>query len=537
MFAGLVVFGQNYCLVPNYPGPTATSTDPFDISNGYTRTAIIYNKANIGASGVINQMIIPVIVGHSDSIDITIKLKEVTFTTWGGTNTYDAISSGATTVFSGKIKFNAGYCYIDLTTPFAFSNTKHLVIFTETDFGVQGSTSQPTFACYTINDPYGYETYSLTWYNDFTPPSNNGSEGNKYPIWALVFNAPNSPQSFQANSQCSGMMLNWQKNTIGDDVIVVRKAGTAPVNRPTMGTDYNIGDDLGNFTYIAYVGSAQSYLDTAVIEGTEYYYVAYSDDGNQVFSLNPLIDSSLMPYNTPYTADFDGGVTLPSYWDGDMTNESGHGTTDNGITARLNSPADEFYASTASFCGISSSSIVEFNYRFVNYSGYPNTATPANEIGIVYIQVSDNNGSSFTTIDSISTANHTASTSFHTFQSSLAAYSSDMIIIKLLCTGGSGDYYFDFDDFNMYDFVGINENAATQLNVYPNPIEDYLNIENDDANISNVCIYDMNGKLLIEHKTGNSAIIRININHLASGMYMVKSISENELFQNLIIKN
>lgn len=536
MLTGLSMFGQNYCLVPDYPGTTISSTDPFDLSYGYTRTAIIYNKADIGASGVINQMIIPVIVGHTDSIEITIKLKEVTFSTWGGTGTYSNLSSGATTVFSGKVKFNAGYCYIDLTTPFTFSNTKHLVIFTEADFGGSGSSTQPTFACYTIDNTSGYEYYSLTWYNDFSAPTNNGMDGNKYPVWGIVFDAPNAPISFHANSQCGGTMLNWQKNTIGDDVIIVRKAGTAPLNRPIMGTDYNIGDDLGNFTYIAYVGTALSYLDTAVIEGTEYFYVAYSDDGNQIYSLNTLNDNDIAPYDAPYTTDFDGGITLPSYWDGDMTNESGHGSTDNGIAARLNSPADEFFASTASFCGINSSSIVEFNYRFVNYSGYPSTATPVNEIGTVYIQVSDNNGSSFTTIDSISSSNHTASTSFHSSQSSLAAYSGEKIIIKLLCTGGSGDYYFDFDDFNVYDFVGIDENVANQLHVFPNPIDDYLNIENNEANISTVCIYDMNGKLLMEQKTDNSAIIRININRLASGMYLIKSISENELFQNLIIK-
>jgi len=536
MFTGLSLFGQNYCLVPDYPGTTSPDTDPFDITYGYTRTAIIYNKSNIGASGTINQMVIPVITGYNDSINITIKLKEVSFSTWGGTGTYSTLSSGATTVFSGKVKFNAGYCYINLTTPFAFSNTNHLIIFTETDFGGSGSSTQPTFACYTIDNTSGYEYYSLTWHNDFSAPTSNGLDGNKYPVWALVFDAPDSPQSFHANSQCDGMMLNWQKNTIGDDVIIVRKAGTAPSNKPIMGTNYSIGDDLGNFTYIAYVGSAQSYLDTAVIPGTNYYYVAYSDNGNQIFSANTKTDDAYTPYNTPYFTDFDAGSTLPSYWNGDMTNEGGHGTTDNGIAARLNSPADEFFASTASFCGINSSSIVEFNYRFVNYSGYPNTATPTNEIGTVYIQVSNNNGSSFTTIDSISSSNHTASTSFHAFQSSLAAYSGEKIIIKLLCTGGSGDYYFDFDDFQVHDYVGINESNSISLLVYPNPTSDMITIDNSNQQFTGFQIFDFTGKLLMTITSNNETTQQIDISNLNAGIYIIVAFNGTSALRTKLIK-
>ncbi|MBN2729067.1 MAG: T9SS type A sorting domain-containing protein [Bacteroidales bacterium] len=537
MFTELFMFGQNYCFVPNYAGTTSPDTDPFDITYGYTRTAIIYNKADIGASGTINQMVIPVISGYNDSIDITIKLKEVSFSYWGGTGTYSSLSSGATTVFSGKVKFNTGYCYIDLTTPFAFSNTNHLIIFTETDFGGNGSITRPTFPCYTITNMSGYEYYSLRWHNDYSVPTNNGFDGDKYPVWALVFNSPNGPQSVNATSQCDGIMLNWQKNTTGDDVVIVRKAGSAPINKPSMGTNYSIGDDLGNNTYIAYVGSAASYLDTAANAGTEYFYSAYSDDGNQIFSELYKTDSAFMPAITPYSIDFDSALSYPEGWEGDMSITFAHGNSGNALIALLDDPTEEFYAVSAPVCISGASAIVEFDYRIINTTSYPLNATPSNEIGPVYIQVSNNGGNSFTTIDSISPTNHTASVNFETFQSSLAAYNNEMVLIKILCTGGSGSYYLDIDDFKVYDYVGIEENAANNLHIFPNPVDDYLNIENNDANISMVCIYDMNGKLLIEHKTDNSANIRINIKQLASGMYMVKSMSENELFQNLIIKN
>jgi hypothetical protein len=333
------------------------------------------------------------------------------------------------------------------------------------------------------------------------------------------------------------MHLQWAQNGMGDEVVITRKAESAPVNRPNLGETYNIGDDIFNNTYIAYVGSATSYIDTAADPNTMYFYKAYSNDGNNVYSELFKADSAFMPATTPYTVDFDASLSYPEGWEGDMSITFAHGNSGNALIALLDDPTEEFYAVSAPVCISGTSAIVEFDYRIINTTSYPLNATPSNEIGPVYIQVSNNGGSSFTTIDSISPSNHTASVNFETFQSSLAAYNNEMVIIKILCTGGSGSYYLDIDDFKVYDYVGIEENAANNLHIFPNPVDDYLNIENNDANISMVCIYDMNGKLLIEHKTDNSAIIHINIKQLASGMYMVKSMSETDLYQNLIIKN
>ncbi len=78
--------------------------------------------------------------------------------------------------------------------------------------------------------------------------------------------------------------------------------------------------------------------------------------------------------------------------------------------------------------------------------------------------------------------------------------------------------------------VGLNNNtmANTDVVIFPNPFNDYLNIISD--NTSNVEIYDLSGKLVLKEFIVNNII---NVSNLANGTYNLKVYTKD----NLLIKN
>src|SRR5260221_7395033 len=73
--------------------------------------------------------------------------------------------------------------------------------------------------------------------------------------------------------------------------IVIRKAGSASVSVPSVGTGYNAGDQVGDAT-VAYVGTATTFNDAGLNSGTTYYYTVFSFNGSgattNYLTTNPL---------------------------------------------------------------------------------------------------------------------------------------------------------------------------------------------------------------------------------------------------------
>jgi hypothetical protein len=88
-----------------------------------------------------------------------------------------------------------------------------------------------------------------------------------------------------------------------------------------------------------------------------------------------------------------------------------------------------------------------FEYRVVNWSSYPATATPAENFGYIFWISTD--GVNFTPFDTIGYGgNHVVSTSYATKTYQLNAYAGQTIQVKFTgVTLNSGDYYADFDNF------------------------------------------------------------------------------------------
>jgi hypothetical protein len=98
-------------------------------------------------------------------------------------------------------------------------------------------------------------------------------------------------------------------------------------------------------------------------------------------------------------------------------------------------------------------------------------------------------------------------------------------VFTLLYSGLEVDYPFSahFEGIPQ----GINEINEIQCMLFPIPAKDLLNIQTENS-ISSVEIFDMNGKLLKVLTPNSNNLASINVTSLASGIYFVKVLDENQ---------
>ena len=70
--------------------------------------------------------------------------------------------------------------------------------------------------------------------------------------------------------------------------------------------------------------------------------------------------------------------------------------------------------------------------------------------------------------------------------------------------------------------VGVNAVLSNSFNLYPNPAKNVVNItNNENMFVKEVAVYDTTGKLISTQSFTNEAEIQLNVEHLASGTYML----------------
>lgn len=80
----------------------------------------------------------------------------------------------------------------------------------------------------------------------------------------------------------------------------------------------------------------------------------------------------------------------------------------------------------------------------------------------------------------------------------------------------------DFDDQFEYSSIRVIEiEVENNTKVYPNPVQDFLNIELSSTEDVMISIFNLNGQLLRE-MTANESITRINFSDLEAGIYIVR---------------
>lgn len=156
-------------------------------------------------------------------------------------------------------------------------------------------------------------------------------------------------------------------------------------------------------------------------------------------------------FSLPYAQDFQTATT-PANW----TNTSSwsfatsHGLTTNGIYNNLYSSVTSAQFDLLKLGSIVGNEIFTFDYRVLNFSSYPTGGVPTGAWGNFKVQVSTNCGSTFTDLATIDNTTHTVTTQAWTNKVySLSAFAGQNIVVRVLATWLSGDYFIDIDNINI----------------------------------------------------------------------------------------
>jgi len=287
-----------------------------------------------------------------------------------------------------------------------------------------------------INSTRG-TTNSRTMYFNSADTTTVPSPGLTY-TWKPVYN----PKAFISEAvSLSEIDLHWNKNLAGHNVLLAFNT-TTTFGTPVNGTTYSAGNALPGGGTILFQGNGTEFNHTTLSTNTVYYYKIWSVD--EAIDYSPgATTNTRTGIALPYLQDFNG--TTATGWDLDMSLTTNHGTAGSkGLTKQLTSGTT--YATSPLIGNISTSTKLSFHYRIVDNFGYPLNATSIGANDKIEIQVSLDNGATFTTFYTIDQSNHIASVEFANKVLSLEAYSSDFIKIRFFCTWGEGNYYVDIDN-------------------------------------------------------------------------------------------
>ncbi len=184
--------------------------------------------------------------------------------------------------------------------------------------------------------------------------------------------------------------------------------------------------------------------------------------GNNSFTATPKVIAT-PAVASGYTQDFAAATTAPAGWNTTgFTIAAAHGKTNNGLYRNIYSFNNTGQFSTITVGPVSASDELKFDYRIVDFTSYPLTATPAGW-GNFQVQVSTDCGGTFTTIETVNDSNHVVALGWAGKTISLSAYAGQSVMVRVLATWVAGDYYLDFDNFSIAPVPVLPPNCATAL--------------------------------------------------------------------------
>lgn len=345
---------------------------------------------------------------------------------------------------SGLVSIVYGTCTTD------YASTTYLV-----QVGLRGNS----------NSDYNNRTTTTNWAATTAGTSSSSScrfTNAVYPssgltfTWKPLYNPVNFIATAINNSRID---QGWQKNSLGHNVMLAYHT-SATFGTPVNGTAYAPGNTLPGGGTVLFYGDGTGYSHTGLSTGTLYHYKIWSYDAAVDYSKGTAT-SGRTGYLLPYLQPFATG-TLPAEWSTNMSSTSNHGTAGSyGLNRVLSSSTTTYYAISPLVGAITATTNFSFHYRIVDNTGYPLNATLPGAGDKIDVQVSLDDGATFTTLHTIDQNNHTASTEFFNKVISLSAYSGTFVKIRFLLTWSSGDYYVDIDNVLFEDGNNMSYTNAT----------------------------------------------------------------------------
>ena len=188
--------------------------------------------------------------------------------------------------------------------------------------------------------------------------------------------------------------------------------------------------------------------------------------GNNTTTGSKVIAASIA---SPYNMDFPT-TSNPTGWNttGWLIGASGHSVTTNGVYKNMwdNSGSTSGQFNTIAVGPLGSNDELKFDFRILNWnSTYPGTQVPpTGNWGNFKVQISTDCGVTYSDLQQIDNSNHLVTDqSWTTKVYNLASYSSQNVVVRIVATWASGDYFLDFDNFSIAPVPVLPPNCASGL--------------------------------------------------------------------------
>lgn len=306
-----------------------------------------------------------------------------------------------------------------------------------------------------------------------------------------------------------------QVYNINDPIVATTAAPfTVSADGTTFGTTATLGTSSTTF-YVRYTGVAGNQTGTVTLSTTGVQDVT--------IALNAVgYDCSNIAF--PLVEDFNSGIVPPGCWTvvyGDNNPE-----INTVLPAATNQEATEFafafnsYDETSDYTQYLITPEIEFTGAMAlqfEVASYNTLFGPSSETFMIGTSSTTNDVNAFTWSEEMTCS----SPSFANIYREIPA-GTKYIAIKYT---SNYQYYLFVDNFTLDEATGIEEITADNVNVYPNPTKDIVNV-NAPAQINNIEVYNIAGQKLSVYNVNNMTA-QIDVTELANGIYFLKINTEN----------
>ncbi|MCU4177354.1 GEVED domain-containing protein, partial [Carboxylicivirga sp. N1Y90] len=144
--------------------------------------------------------------------------------------------------------------------------------------------------------------------DNYRATSTTRNDGITYDDIELVATNIEAPSNFTASNLTSNSVdLTWNLNTLSEPVIITM-ASSELSGMPTIGTEYNLNDDIGDGSTIVYKGSLENHTQSGITPGTTTYFRIWSYNATTFeYSLQRSVEVKSLSSATIFYEDFENG--------------------------------------------------------------------------------------------------------------------------------------------------------------------------------------------------------------------------------------
>ena len=168
----------------------------------------------------------------------------------------------------------------------------------------------------------------------------------------------------------------------------------------------------------------------------------------------------------PLREDFEEGTAVPEGWTSDGFVGNGHNNISNVIFRNMYSSVPSFELVSPPIGPIEMGDTMTFDYRYTDWSA-GTVGTVLGSDNFLEVQISTDCGMTYTTLTTIDETNHVISAELATVEVDISSFAGQNVRFRWLATWGSGDYWMDIDNINIWQCGSLELDADITIESYP----------------------------------------------------------------------